>query len=291
MDEIVKVTYITPTNMGIRTLALSKDSEYTYVDMKKVMSSMNNCVEYQMRLEASSVNKSLVPVWVHLFNHIITVDVSQYGDEMLEFEINEEVYKDCGNLAILNISCTDLNGNKTIMIKDGLTLQKSEIIGMNCKAKAYIRTSKDISEESLNLRQFSSCFTDTGPCDEDKSTSPLVAGGASVLVVVAFVTLLVAATIVKRRTVVKHTIKTILSPSHIIFHNTETLPEDLDTAAALQDEIAEEYKKLENYVKTHIDPKETTEIAKSELNSFRNRYQDMVPFDSNVISLSKETGF
>ena len=68
------------------------------------------------------------------------------------------------------------------------------------------------------------------------------------------------------------------------------MPEDLDTAAALQEEIGEEYKKLEIHVRNHIDPDETTEIAKSELNSRRNRYQDMVPYDSNLVTLSKETG-
>ena len=68
------------------------------------------------------------------------------------------------------------------------------------------------------------------------------------------------------------------------------MPEDLDTAAALQEEIGEEYRKLETHVRNHIDPNETIEVAKSELNSHRIRYQDIVPYDSNLVLLFKEKG-
>ena len=68
------------------------------------------------------------------------------------------------------------------------------------------------------------------------------------------------------------------------------MPVDLDTAAALQGELGDEFKKLEMHVKNHIDDDETMEVAKSELNCRRNRYQDMVPYDSNLVVLSKETG-
>ena len=86
------------------------------------------------------------------------------------------------------------------------------------------------------------------------------------------------------------TIKTEVSPSHIIFQNIETLAEDLDTAAAQQDDIIEEYNKFEGRVKMFIDSNQTTHSAKSELNLSRNRYHDVVPFDSNLVFLLTETG-
>ena len=127
---------------------------------------------------------------------------------------------------------------------------------------------------------------------EEMTNSPLFVGFGSVggALAIAFMVVIIAAKITNRRSVVNHKIKTGFSPSHIIFHNSETLPEDLDTAAALQEEIGEEYRKLETHVRNHIDPDETTEVAKSQLNSHRNRYQDIVPYDSNLVLLSKETG-
>jgi hypothetical protein len=144
--------------------------------------------------------------------------------------------------------------------------------------------------EDFNFKRFSSCFTDTGtPCAEERSCSPVVVGVGSIIGILA-VAFIISAKIKNRRSVVYHKIKTDLSPSHIIFKNSETLPVDLDTAAALQGELGDEFKKLEMHVKSHIDDDETMEVAKSELNCRRNRYQDMVPYDSNLVVLTKETG-
>ena len=106
----------------------------------------------------------------------------------------------------------------------------------------------------------------------------------------AFVVVILAAKIRNRRTVVNHSFRTDFAPSHIIFHNRETLSEDLDTAAALQDEIHEEYKKLEAYARNHIESYETSIVAKSDSNNRRNRHQDIVPYDSNLLTLSRKTG-
>ena len=51
-----------------------------------------------------------------------------------------------------------------------------------------------------------------------------------------------------------------------------------------------EFEKLESFVEHHINPGETRFIATSEENLRRNRYQDMVPFDSNIVYLDYETG-
>ena len=104
-------------------------------------------------------------------------------------------------------------------------------------------------------------------------------------------------------------IKTVLPPSHIIINKTENISEDLDKAASLQvrnilkillfiyvqvsfqDEHEREYEKLETFVQKHINPGETTFVAKTEENVRRNRYLDMLPFDSNIVYLRSDAGF
>ena len=139
---------------------------------------------------------------------------------------------------------------------------------------------------------FQKSFEDTGAtCEEEKSESLMIGFGfLGGVLLLAGVAMVVAIYITKRRTFVAHTDKTDGSPAHVVFQNTERLAEDLDTAAALQDDIREEYEKLENHARNHIDPKETTYLAKNEVNLRRNRYKDIVPFDSNIVLLTKETG-
>ena len=250
------------------------------------MPNRNNCVEYQVQLEASSVNGTIV--WSGIFNSTMSVGLPKYEEGKLEFEINEDLYKSCANGAKLHLSCSrnSTDGNRTTFQYDGLTVDRSNIIGMNCYAKAYIE------EESLGLKEFSPCFTDDGsPCDEEKSYLPEIAVSFVGVVLVVGVAVGTGAFIFKkRRNVVTRTIKTERSPSHIIFQNIETLAEDLDTAAAQQDDIIEEYNKFEGCVKIFIDSNQTTHSAKSELNLSRNRYHDVVPFDSNLVFLLTETG-
>ena len=83
--------------------------------------------------------------------------------------------------------------------------------------------------------------------------------------------------------------KEILLPPHMIFHpNNGDFLEDIDTAAALQDEVADEFIMLEKFVRDKIDPNETFFIGSE--NMERNRYRDMLPYDSNLIELEKPTG-
>ena len=174
---------------------------------------------------------------------------------------------------------------------EGLVLEKNRVKGLLCRATAYSRMSFNSTiSEHLNFKRFSACFTDNGtPCVEERSNSPVLVGFGTIggILAIAFI---IAIKTKNRRSVVYHKIKTDSSPSHIISKNSETLPVDLDTAAALQGELGDEFKKLEMHVKNHIDDDETMEVAKSELNCRRNRYQDMVPYDSNLVVLTKETG-
>ena len=52
-----------------------------------------------------------------------------------------------------------------------------------------------------------------------------------------------------------------------------------------------EYEKLETFVQNHINSEETKSVARSDDNLRRNRYQDMVPFDSNIVYLKSESGY
>ena len=78
-----------------------------------------------------------------------------------------------------------------------------------------------------------------------------------------------------------------LVPQHIIIRKSEFIVDDIDT---LSEDAVEEYNTLENFIVQHIDTERTTDISLSELNLKRNRYKDMVPFDSNIVFLSTPTG-
>ena len=74
----------------------------------------------------------------------------------------------------------------------------------------------------------------------------------------------------------------------MIFDNSETLSDELDNAAFLQEEVMNEFEKLEEYVKEKIVPEENSGIASENLT--RNRYRDILPYDSNLVTLSRPTG-
>ena len=74
----------------------------------------------------------------------------------------------------------------------------------------------------------------------------------------------------------------------MVFENSETLPDELDNAALLQGEVMDEFDKLEEYVKEKIDAEESTEVASKNL--VRNRYKDILPYDSNLVTLATPTG-
>ena len=78
-----------------------------------------------------------------------------------------------------------------------------------------------------------------------------------------------------------------LVPQHIIIRKSEFIVDDIDT---LSEDAVEEYKTLENFIVQHVDTERTTDISLSELNLKRNRYKDMVPFDTNIVFLSTPTG-
>ena len=101
-------------------------------------------------------------------------------------------------------------------------------------------------------------------------------------------------------------LKTEIVPPHIIIRkSSEYTLHDLDTAASAIKEIKKEFEVLEDYVDNHITNGVGKQIFRSfnyfayfiqesvivaEENMRRNRYRDMLPFDSNIVYLSEETG-
>ena len=293
LKKNVTVTYIVP-KVPSKIVSLTDQM----ISLSSLMSKQHSCVEYQEKLEISSVNAS--KVWEGHFNFTVSIGLPKVvADGMLEFTIHEEMYSKCWEDVSILLNCTGDEGSRTVFVNKGLQVEQSKIQGKSCWAKAYIDSQYSIlpgdhDYRSLEYKKFSVCFTDTGlPCAEAniRSIYSLVASGTGIggALIMAFVAVVLASKIGNRGNV-KYSLRTEFAPSHIIFHNTDTLSEDLDTAAALQNEIHEEYKKLEAHVRNHIEPHETSNVAKSDLNSRRNRYQDMVPYDSNLLTLSRETG-
>ena len=177
LENKLKTTYLTPKVQKSRKVI---NDFITQVDLAKLMPDRHNCVEYQVKLEVKSVNRSVV--WSQVLNSTMTVGLPRYEDGKLEFEIIEDVYKNCKERANLYLSCNSEVGNITTLENEGLSLEQSKVEGMFCRAKTFITTlnSNDPGED-LNFKNFSVCFTDTGtPCAHAKWNTVLIgclAGG------------------------------------------------------------------------------------------------------------------
>ena len=101
----------------------------------------------------------------------------------------------------------------------------------------YINSSN--VEDTFIERKWSDCFTDTGEACNKLKPKDLIIGmsvGFSLLLL-AIVGVVSGVFLYRRRSVVVHTIKTDLSPSHIVIPKKENVEQDLDMAASLQVKI------------------------------------------------------
>ena len=86
-------------------------------------------------------------------------------------------------------------------------------------------------------------------------------------------------------------IKTDVIPSHMYVDKTsDDVVADLDDMVTSVEEMQEEYRKIEEFVSRHIEPEESVSVASAGEVMSRNRYRDMIPYDSNIVYLSQETG-
>ena len=72
--------------------------------------------------------------------------------------------------------------------------------------------------------------------------------------------------------------------------SSDDLVADLDDMTTSFEEMQDEYKKIEDFVTQNIEPEESVSVASSEGEMSRNRYRDLIPYDSNIVYLSQETG-
>ena len=96
----------------------------------------------------------------------------------------------------------------------------------------------------------------------------------------------------RRKPQIKYTkIKTQTIPSHMyVEKSSDDLVADLDDMTTSFDEMQDEYNKIEDFVTRHIEPEESVSVASAAEVMSRNRYRDMIPYDSNIVYLSQETG-
>ena len=79
-------------------------------------------------------------------------------------------------------------------------------------------------------------------------------------------------------------------PNHMyVDKSSDDVVDDLDSLAH-SEELQEEYEKIEDFVTKYIEPKESVSVASIEELMPRNRYRDLIPYDSNIVYLSQATG-
>ena len=205
------------------------------------------------------------------------------------FTLEKSRFSDCKNIKV-QLQCR----NKYTNLKSTNTTQSLEI-GLEtledydvCRARAYIVKLK------LKLRKWTEWFK----LKEDKISPILKTATMSlgIIIVGVLMFLLAILFIIKKKleqrryiqyTKIHESAKSL--PAHMIFDNIDTLSHVLDNAAFHQDKVMEEFEILEEHVKKEVEAKESFDIACNNLG--RNRYRDILPYDSNLVTLSRHTGF
>ena len=79
-------------------------------------------------------------------------------------------------------------------------------------------------------------------------------------------------------------------PNHMYVDKlSDNVVDDLDSIAH-SDELQDEYEKIEEFVTKYIEPEESVSVASAAEVMSRNRYRDLIPYDSNIVYLSQATG-
>ena len=191
-----------------------------------------DCLEHIKTLKLKTLSKG-VPDFNETFKSLITIgNLSRTLEGKLKFEFLSGNFENCGNLKPnIHLNCESPSGTKKNITLQGLEIDTENITGLQCWAMGFLSSNVDISR-----RKWSQCFTASGlDCDNIKSQDLFIGlsvGGS--LLMLASVGVLSGFLILRRREVVVHTIRTDLSPSHIVIKKTKDIKEDLDLAASLQ---------------------------------------------------------
>ena len=199
-----------------------------------------DCQEHSKIIKLKNVNNQDV-IFTERFETFISIgNLSKTEDGKLKFKFLDTRYKNCGGLnPNLWLKCKDNDEKESNRTITGLEIESGNITGLRCKAMGYLNSSN--FQETFPYRQWSKCFSSlragcdfTNDEDSDKRDKIIGASVGGSLLLLSMVGVMSGLLIYRRREVVVHTIKTDLSPSHIVINKTENINEDLDTAAALQ---------------------------------------------------------
>ena len=194
-----------------------------------------DCLEHIKTIKLETLSKEDLN-FNKTFKSLITIgNLSKTPEGNLKFEFVDSKFDNCGSLnPTLRLRCKSESGTLTNITIEGLKIYSENITGLQCWAMGYINSSN--VEDTFSRRKWSKCFTASGAdCDNVKSQDLFIGlsvGGS--LLMLASVGVLSGFLILRRREVVVHTIRTDLSPSHIVIKKTKDIKEDLDLAASLQ---------------------------------------------------------
>ena len=194
-----------------------------------------DCLEHIKTLKLRTLTKKVVN-FTEKFNSFITIgNLNRTPDGNITFNLDKQ-FEDCGTLKPnIRLKCKSESGAVRNITIQGLQIDTEDITGLQCWAMGYIDSSN--VEDTFSQREWSECFTASGEaCSNPVNPRDLIIGmsvGGSFLLL-ASVGVLSGIFMWRRRSVVVHTIKTDLSPSHIVIKKTENVNLDLDTAASLQ---------------------------------------------------------
>ena len=215
------------------------------IDMDSIFPS-GDCREHAGLIKFRSVS-SKRPVHKENFLSVIKPGDLAVLSDLVKFELHEKTtlnsvplknnrFENC-HLDKLDVNLRLLCENpqndteKFDWIIEGLDIPKTNISGLYCRAKGFLGSLK-----ASDQRPSSPCFTEAGLGCEDNGTTELLIGmstGGSLLVL-SCAAVVSGLLLYKRRDHVEYTVKTDVTPPHIIIRKNDFVKEDLDSAAALQ---------------------------------------------------------
>ena len=244
------------------------------------------CTEYVIQISIQSVLQKKIAKSTE--THFPELGTPTFGKNEIIFPLVNSTFSDCNTVRLLIQCKKDEETNKTVSFEVvGLTISSENVTGVQfCRAKAFIA-----KDDYMELRKWSNWFNLDGMLEKSDLTTMTIASSSSI-VIVLLMSIIALAVINKRRNKwnpyisIKKPDQDL--PPHLVFENSDNLHDELCSAVFLQSEVMEDFEKLEKYVKENIEIVENFKEASEHL--VRNRYRNILPYDSNCVTLLKPTG-
>ena len=213
--------------------------------MSSIFPSDTACMEHVGNIKVRNVS-SKIPVHEETFLSVIKPGNLTVLSDSVKFELHEKTtlntlplknkrFENCDfdNSVSLRLLCKNPQNDteELDLTIEGLDIPKTDISGLNCWAKGFLGSLK-----AKDQRPSSPCFTEAGlGCENDGTTELLIGvstGGS--LLFLSCAAVVSGLLLYKRRDHVEYTVKTDVTPPHIIIRKTDFVKEDLDSAAVLQ---------------------------------------------------------